>query len=161
LRYLSHIRCFICICFYIVRHERVISPRIIHDSPYKCSYQNLKILVFRVKSVLLTLLITQKSVSKNSAATSRAASKGNTHHNDASIKPDLLPFVCDAAPSKQGKFMPGSHIPILEPEVLSHWRTDYLLILPWNIASEVVKQNAKLAETGTQFVTVVPKLEFL
>jgi C-methyltransferase C-terminal domain len=87
-----------------------------------------------------------------------AAAKGNTLLNYAGIKPDLLPFVCDAAAAKQGKFMPGSHIPIFAPALLAQRRPDYLLILPWNIAAEVMQQNADLAKLGTKFVTAVPKL---
>jgi len=73
----------------------------------------------------------------------------------------LLPFVCDAAAAKQDKFMPGSHVPIFSPEILSEKRPDYLLILPWNIAAEVKHQNARLADLGTKFVTAVPKLEIV
>ena len=57
--------------------------------------------------------------------------------------------------------MPGSHIPILPPDALAEQRLDYLLILPWNIADEVKRQNARLAELGTKFVTAVPKLEIV
>jgi hypothetical protein len=81
--------------------------------------------------------------------------------NYAGIKPDLLPYVCDAAVSKQAKFMPGSHIPILSPDVLIDQHPDYLVILPWNIVSEVTNQNAKLAEQGTKFVTAIPKLAII
>ncbi len=70
----------------------------------------------------------------------------------------LWAFVCDAAAAKQGKFMPGSHIPILSPAVLAESRPDYLLILPWNIADGVKQQNADLANRGTRFVTAVPEL---
>lgn len=112
----------------------------------------------RVKDELLTFLIEQKYQGKTVAAYG-AAAKGNTLLNYAGVKPDLLPFVCDAAKAKQGKFMPGSHIPILAPEVLPEQRPDYLLILPWNIAAEVKQQNQLLASQGTQFVTAVPQLE--
>ena len=67
--------------------------------------------------------------------------------------------VYDAAAAKQGKFMPGSQIPILPPAALSEYRPDYLVILPWNIAAEVRQQNSRLAELGMKFVTAVPKLE--
>jgi len=87
-----------------------------------------------------------------------AAAKGNTLLNFAGVKPDLLPFICDAAPSKQGKFTPGSHIPILPPEALIAIRPDYVLILPWNIATEVKIQLAYLSDLGSRFVTVVPEL---
>lgn len=112
----------------------------------------------RLKDDLVTFLIDQKRAGKTVAAYG-AAAKGNTLLNYAGIKPDLLPFVCDAAVAKQGKYMPGSHIPILPPAALVEKRPDYLLILPWNIASEVKQQSFQLAELGTQFVRAVPKLE--
>lgn len=110
-----------------------------------------------VKNELLTFLITQRKLGKTVAAYG-AAAKGNTLLNYAGIKPDLLPFVCDAATAKQGKYMPGSHIPILPPHILEEQRPDFLLILPWNIAMEVRQQHAKLAAQGTRFVTAVPRL---
>ena len=104
------------------------------------------------------LLVEQKAAGKSVAAYG-AAAKGNTLLNYAGVKPDLLPFVCDAAAAKQGKFMPGSHIPILPPEALRQRRPDFLLILPWNIADEVKAKHAGLAAQGTKFVTAVPRLE--
>ena len=112
----------------------------------------------RVKDDLLAFLIEAKRRGEHVAAYG-AAAKGNTLLNYAGVRPDLLPFVCDAARSKQGKYLPGSHIPILPPAVLDARRPDYLLILPWNIAAEVRQQNAALAAQGTRFVTAVPKLE--
>ena len=122
------------------------------------TYQHFQAKAERVKDNFLVFLIEQKRLGKKVAAYG-AAAKGNTLLNFAGVKSDLLPFVCDAAIAKQGKFMPGSRIPILAPAVLLEQRLDYLLILPWNIASEVKQQNARLAERGTQFVTVVPQLE--
>ncbi|MFM8443283.1 MAG: methyltransferase C-terminal domain-containing protein, partial [Methylococcus sp.] len=87
-----------------------------------------------------------------------AAAKGNTLLNYAGIKPDLLPYACDAAPAKQGKYLPGSHIPILPPTVLDERRPDYVLILPWNIADEVKEQLGGIAARGTKFVTAIPQL---
>lgn len=112
----------------------------------------------RVKNDLLDFLIQQQRAGKTVAAYG-AAAKGNTLLNYAGVKPDLLPFVCDAAAAKQGKFMPGSHIPILPPQALQDHRPDYVVILPWNIADEVKQQNSKLAAQGTKFITAVPKLE--
>lgn len=114
------------------------------------TYQNFQAKADRVKNDLLVFLIEQKYAGKTVAA--YGAAKGNTLLNYAGIKPDLLPFVCDAAAAKQGKFMPGSHIPILAPAALIEQRPDYLVILPWNIAAEVKQQNARLAELGTRFV---------
>jgi SAM-dependent methyltransferase len=121
------------------------------------SYQGFQPKTDRVKDDLLTFLIEQKRAGKRVAAYG-AAAKGNTLLNYAGVKPDLLPFVCDAAAAKQGKFMPGSHIRILSPAALIEQRLDYLVILPWNIAVEVRQQNARLAEAGTKFVTAVPQL---
>lgn len=122
------------------------------------TYQAFQAKADQIKNDLLVFLIEQKRAGKKLAAYG-AAAKGNTLLNYAGVKPDLLPFVCDAATAKQAKFMPGSHIPILAPEILSRERPDYLLILPWNIAAEVKQQNARLAALGTKFVTAVPKLE--
>tara|TARA_B110000879_G_C11167324_1_gene511893 strand:+ start:800 stop:2023 length:1224 start_codon:yes stop_codon:yes gene_type:complete len=111
-----------------------------------------------VKDQLVRFLLDAKAESKTVAGYG-AAAKGNTLMNYAGIRTDLIPFICDAAKSKIGQYMPGSHIPILAPSVLDKNRPDYLVILPWNIAEEVMKQNAHLAEKGTKFVTAVPKLK--
>lgn len=114
----------------------------------------------RVKDDLLAFLIQQKCAGRRVAAYG-AAAKGNTLLNYAGVKPDLLPYVCDAAGSKQGKFMPGSHIPIRSPEALREDPPDDVVILPWNIAEEVQTQLADLVPSGTRFVTAVPELHFL
>ena len=111
----------------------------------------------KIKNDLLAFLLEQKRSGKTVAAYG-AAAKGNTLLNYAGVKPDLLPFVCDAATAKQGKFMPGSDIPILSPELLAEVKSDFVLILPWNIAEEVKEQNAELEKSGTKFVTAVPEL---
>lgn len=111
----------------------------------------------KVKDELLAFLLEQKRADKTVAAYG-AAAKGNTLLNYAGIKPDLLPFISDAALSKQGKYMPGSHIPILPPEALLENKLDYLLILPWNIADEVKAQNYELVKKGTRFITAVPSI---
>jgi SAM-dependent methyltransferase len=121
------------------------------------TYHSFQACAVKVKDDFLTFLLEQKRAGKKVAAYG-AAAKGNTLLNFAGIKPDLLPFVCDAAPAKQGKFLPGSHIPIRSPEVLENASLDFLLILPWNIAREVMAQSASLHKNGTRFVTAVPKL---
>jgi len=110
-----------------------------------------------VKNDFLRFLLQAKSDDKTVAAYG-AAAKGNTLLNFAGVRPDLLPFVCDAASSKIGKLMPGSHIPIQAPEALEQNRPDYLVIFPWNIATEIRAQNADLAAKGTRFVMAVPDL---
>lgn len=124
------------------------------------TYQAFQARADRVKDALLGFLLEQKRLGKTVAAYG-AAAKGNTLLNYAGAKPDLLPFVCDAAAAKQGKYLPGSHIPILAPQALAERRPDYLLILPWNIAAEVREQNRHLADRGTRFVTAVPQLEII
>jgi SAM-dependent methyltransferase len=114
----------------------------------------------RVKFGLLTFLLEQKATGRKVVAYG-AAAKGNTLLNYAGVKPDLLPFVCDAAPSKQGQFMPGSHLPILPPAALDEARPDIVLILPWNIAAEVTAQLAYIAAWGGRCAIAVPRIEVL
>ncbi|MDC0572451.1 class I SAM-dependent methyltransferase [Luminiphilus sp.] len=121
------------------------------------TYLHFQAVADSVKDDLLAFLLEQKREGKTVVAYG-AAAKGSTLLNYAGIKPDLLSFVCDAAVAKQGKFMPGSHLPILPPSALVGLKIDYLLILPWNIAEEVRRQNAALRESGTKFVTAVPEL---
>ncbi|MEM9635918.1 MAG: class I SAM-dependent methyltransferase [Pseudomonadota bacterium] len=112
----------------------------------------------QVKIGFLDFLLEAKKNGKKVAGYG-AAAKGNTLLNFAGVKPDLLPFVCDAALAKQGKFLPGSHIPILPPSALKDERPDYLIILPWNIADEIKEQFASLNREGTRFVTAIPEIQ--
>jgi len=112
----------------------------------------------KLKNDLLKFLIEQKEKGKKVVAYG-AAAKGNTLLNYAGVKSDLLSFVCDAASAKQNKYMPGSHIPILSPDALMKESPDFVLILPWNIAEEVIKQNKFIQNWGGKFLTAVPKLE--
>ena len=131
-----------------------------HGLQALATYKDFQVSADKVKNDLLSFLIEQRRVGKKVAAYG-AAAKGNTLLNYAGVKPDLLPFICDAATAKQGKFMPGSRIPILAPAELLEQCPDYLVILPWNIAEEVMQQNARLARLGTKFVTAVPQLEII
>ena len=112
----------------------------------------------RMKDDLIVFLIEQKRGGRSVAAYG-AAAKGNTLLNYAGIKPDLLPYVCDAAPSKQGKFLPGSHIPILPPHALREKHPDLVLILAWNVAKEVMAQQRAIRDCGGRFAIVIPQLE--
>lgn len=114
----------------------------------------------RIKDELLTFLIEQKRAGRTVAGYG-AAAKGNTLLNFAGVRRDLLPLVCDAAAAKQGKYLPGSHIPIVAPEMIRASAPDYVLILPWNIADEVMSQEQELAESGAIFVRAVPELRTL
>lgn len=121
-------------------------------------YQKFQDRIDHVKNDLLAFLIAKKSEGKRVMAYG-AAAKGNTFLNYAGIKSDLLPMVCDAAPSKQGKFMPGSHIPIVKPELIRELKPDVVLILPWNIAEELISQMSCVREWGGKFVVAVPELK--
>ena len=123
------------------------------------SYADFQPRVEKIKNDLLDFLITLKQSGKSIAAYG-AAAKGNTLLNYAGVKPDLLPFVCDAATAKQNKYMPGSHIPILSPQSIIELKPDYVLILPWNIAEEVIIQLSRDLPS-TQFVTAVPELKVI
>lgn len=114
----------------------------------------------RIKDGLLSFLIEQKRAGRRVVAYG-AAAKGNTLLNYAGVRPDLLPVVYDAAAAKQGHFMPGSHIPIRSPEALHAEATDYILILPWNLATEIRQQLSALEAQGVRFVTAVPEIKIL
>jgi hypothetical protein len=113
----------------------------------------------QVKNDFIEFLITQKKLGKSIAAYG-AAAKGNTLMNYAGVKCDLIDFVCDAAPSKQNMYMPGSHIPILHPSELARRKPDWVVIFPWNISDEVVQQQ-DISSWGGQFVVAVPHLRVL
>jgi SAM-dependent methyltransferase len=121
-------------------------------------YERFQSVAEGVKDGLLAFLIDAKRQGKRVAAYG-AAAKGNTLLNFAGVKGDLVSFVCDAAPSKQGKFLPGSHIPILKPGALAEHKPDYVVILPWNLAEEVRTQLGFIRDWGGQFVVAVPSLQ--
>lgn len=87
-----------------------------------------------------------------------AAAKGNTLMNYAGIRPDMIPFVVDLNPAKQGKYMPGSRIPIMDEAHLKAVQPDYVVILPWNLKGEVMQQLEYIRQWGGRFVTAVPGL---
>jgi hypothetical protein len=110
-----------------------------------------------VKDALLDFLLAQRRLGKRVAGYG-AAAKGNTMLNFAGVRRDLLGFVSDAAPSKQGKLLPGSHIPILSPDALRQWQPHFVLILPWNIREEIVDAMSDVRSWGGRFVTAIPEL---
>ncbi len=116
--------------------------------------------VDQVKLNLLSFLIEQKRAGKSVAAYG-AAAKGNTMLNFCGVKNDLIAFVVDANPAKQGKFLPASHIPVVHEDVLKAQQPDYVLILPWNLRDEITQQLAYIREWGGQFVVAIPELTVL
>lgn len=121
------------------------------------AYQSFQARADKVKQGLLDFLKEQKRAGKKVAGYG-AAAKGNTLLNYAGVTCELLPYVCDAAASKQGKFLPGSHIPILPPGALKERRPEVLLILPWNLREEIMAQHTYIRDWGGSFAVAVPKV---
>jgi hypothetical protein len=110
-----------------------------------------------VKYDLLDFLLKQKLAGKKVIAYG-AAAKGNTLLNYAGVKPDLLSFVCDAALAKQNKYLPASHIPVVNEDQLKADKPDFILILPWNIKDEIKAQLSYVKDWGGQFVVAIPEV---
>ncbi|MFQ3190481.1 MAG: SAM-dependent methyltransferase [Paraglaciecola sp.] len=123
-------------------------------------YQEFQERADNVKNSMLNFLIEQHDKGAKVAAYG-AAAKGCTLLNYAGVKPDLLSYVCDAAPSKQGGFLPGSHIPIFPPNVIAEQKPNYVIILPWNIQTEVMEQLSYIRDWGGKFVVAVPELRVM
>ncbi|MBR0723679.1 class I SAM-dependent methyltransferase [Bradyrhizobium manausense] len=114
----------------------------------------------KVKDDLLCFLIEAKRAGKRVAAYG-AAAKGNTLLNFAGIRRDLIAYVVDRNPAKQDKYMPGSRIPIVDEAKLLAERPDYVVILPWNLKSEVMDQLRRAGLSDARFVTAVPALDIV
>lgn len=114
----------------------------------------------KIKIDILEFLIKQRKKGKIVAAYG-AAAKGNTFLNYCGIKSDLIEFVVDASPHKQGNFLPGSHIPIVNEEYIKLNKPDYILILPWNIKEEIFNQLNYIKNWGGKFVISIPSLEVI
>lgn len=90
-----------------------------------------------------------------------APGKGNTLLNYCGIRTDFLDYVVDRSPHKQGKFLPGTHIPIYHPDRIKQTKPDYVVILPWNLKREVIEQNSYIQEWGGKFVVPIPEVTVL
>lgn len=123
-------------------------------------YDNFQQKALGVKLALLTFLIELKKAGKTVAAYG-AAAKGNTLLNYCGVKNDLVDFVVDANPHKQGKWLPASHIPVKNESWLKEKRPDYVIILPWNLKDEITKQLEYIQEWGGHFVIPIPQLQVL
>ena len=113
---------------------------------------------FKVKADLLSFLIEQKKAGKKVAAYG-AAAKGNTLLNYCGVKADLVDFVVDANPHKQNKFLPASHIPVMNEDYLQAAKPDYVIILPWNLKEEITEQLSYIREWGGQFAVPIPSVQ--
>lgn len=121
-------------------------------------YEGFQAKTNKVKNDFLSFLIDAKGQGKVVSGYG-AAAKGNTLMNYAGIRPDLISFVVDRNPAKQGRFMPGSRIPIVDEEYLKGMKPDYVVILPWNLKTEVIKQLNYVHDWQACFVTAVPDLQ--
>ena len=123
-------------------------------------YEGFQIVADRVKDDFVKFLIDAKREGKVVFAYG-AAAKGNTLLNYAGVRGDLIAAVVDRNPAKQGKFLPGSRIPIVSEDELHISQPDYVVILPWNLRVEVMQQLGYISKWGAKFVTAVPKLEIV
>lgn len=122
-------------------------------SYYECFQENVNKIRYEVMHFLINLMKCKKKIIGYGAA-----AKGNTMINYFGIREDLMPMVVDASPIKQGKFLPGSRIPVYEPALIKELKPDYLFILPWNLKDEICSEHAYIRQWGGKFVTAIPKL---
>jgi SAM-dependent methyltransferase len=117
----------------------------------------------RVESLIADLWSCLHNAKAESArvAAYGAAAKGNTLLNTAGVTTDDIGYVVDRSPHKQGRFLPGSHLPIYEPNQVRRDRSDYLIVLPWNLRDEIIAQMADVREWGCRFVFPIPRLEII
>lgn len=123
-------------------------------------YRHLQAAADKVKNDFVAFLIEAKRAGKRVMAYG-AAAKGNTLLNYAGVRPDLLPAVVDRNPAKQGRYMPGSRIPIVGEAELREQRPDYVVLLPWNLRDELTAQLDYIRDWGGRFVVAVPALTVL
>jgi hypothetical protein len=88
-----------------------------------------------------------------------APGKGNTLLNHCGVRTDQIAFAVDRNPFKHGKFLPGTHLPILAPERLAEVEPDYVVIMPWNLREEIAAQLEHVRDWGGRLVVALPQLE--
>lgn len=123
-------------------------------------YDGFQAKALRVKIELTDFLIRCKKEGKKVAAYG-AAAKGNTLLNYCGIKNDMISYVVDANPHKQHKWLPASHIPVVDEVHLRNDQPDYVIILPWNLKDEIIQQLSYIKHWGGEFVVPIPTLQFI
>lgn len=111
----------------------------------------------KIRYDLLNFLLTLQNTGKSIAGYG-AAAKGNTLLNYFGIRSDMLPFVVDASPHKQGLYLPGSRIPVVKESKIYETKPDYIFILPWNLKDEISEQLSYIRSWDGKFVTAIPKI---
>jgi SAM-dependent methyltransferase len=124
------------------------------------AYRSFAERVRKIKRDLLRFLLTAKAEGRSIAGYG-APAKGNTLLNYCGIRTDFLDYTVDRSPHKQGRFLPGTRIPIHGPDRLRETRPDYVLILPWNLKDEIVEQMADVRSWGGRFVVAIPEVRIL
>ncbi len=123
-------------------------------------YNNFQQKALNIKLAFVDFLIQQKKAGKKVAAYG-AAAKGNTLLNYCGVKNDLIDFVIDANPHKQNKWLPASHIPVVNEEYLKQIKPDFVIIFPWNLKDEITKQLSYIKSWNAQFVIPIPELQLI
>ncbi len=124
------------------------------------TYTNFNKEIYSIKSDLLRFLIKAKTEGKKVAGYG-APAKGNTLLNYCGIGKDYLPYTVDRNPNKQNTLLPGSHIPVYSPNKIFETKPDYVIILPWNLKSEIIKQLSEIRKWGASFIVPIPRLEII
>jgi len=122
------------------------------------TYEEFAKRVKKIKEDLMTLLSDLKSQGKSIVGYG-AAAKGNTLLNYFGITTGILDYIVDRSELKQGKYTPGTHIPVYHPDKIAETKPDYVLILPWNFKDEIMEQQSKIREWDGKFIIPVPKVE--
>ncbi|TKK65014.1 class I SAM-dependent methyltransferase [Ilyomonas limi] len=125
-----------------------------------CYYSHFQKQVMEVKIAFTQFLVQQKKAGKKVAGYG-AAAKGNTLLNYCGVKNDLIEYVVDANPHKQNKWLPGSHIPVVNEAYMKESKPDYVILFPWNLKEEIMKQLCYIKEWGGQFVVPIPSLQII
>jgi 2-polyprenyl-3-methyl-5-hydroxy-6-metoxy-1,4-benzoquinol methylase len=116
--------------------------------------------VLKIKSDLLSFLLTAAADGR-SVAGYGAPGKGNTLLNHCGIRSDLIAYTVDRSPVKQGKFLPGTHIPIYSPDRLAETKPEFILVLPWNLRTEIAEQLEYVRQWGGKLVFAIPELDII
>lgn len=125
---------------------------------FKHFYSELESKALEIRSDLIEFLFQKRGQGRNVIGYG-AAAKGNTFLNFAGVRKDLVSVVADRNPSKIGKYLPGSRLPIAAESGLSNLRPDFVVKLPWSLKTEIVEKLCYVREWGRQLVTAVPRLE--
>ena len=124
------------------------------------TYRHFSGMVARTKRRLLQFLLKAKDEGRTVVGYG-APAKGNTLLNYCGVKPDLIDYTVDRSPHKQGRYLPGTRIPIFGPERIRETKPDYVLVLPWNLETEITQQMAEIREWGGRFVIPIPEVRIV